>query len=211
LCNGNNTQDKFKCKDENTGVPRPSTAYIRVSRRDSIFFQGPVVEGQIFTVGISEDGANDVDIEIFTVVNENAGTILQESKMSVRCREQDGLTLLDTFGSLQLVGYRNTEQGSQQIFANIVLTYTANNDEVLNGDLVEAFRNSAFSGFENLLEPNERRTIEPGESETFLETFSLNLAAAAGQSFDFSFLVNGQGTVSGIECSDTALFSLAVL
>jgi hypothetical protein len=225
LGDGNNTQDKFLCDDHNTETPRPSTVFIRVSRRDSIFFQGPVADegggGQIFTVGISEDDAkddeifddaNDVDIEIFTVVNDNPGTILQESTMSARCREEDGLTLLDTFGALQLVGFRNTEQGSQQVFADIVLSYTATNDEVLDGNLIGAFRNSTLSGFENLLEPDESRTtIEPGESETFLETFSLNLAASAGQSFDFSFLINGVGSGSNLECQDTDLFTLRVM
>jgi hypothetical protein len=113
---------------------------------------------------------------------------------------------------LQLVGFRNTELGSQQIFANIVLTYTATNEGVLNGDLIGAFRQSDFSGFESLLSENERRTIAPGATETFLETFTLNLAAAAGQAFEFSYLVNGEGTISGDRgaCTDTKLFTLSV-
>jgi hypothetical protein len=39
------------------------------------------------------------------------------------------------------------------------MTYTAENTDRLNGDLVGAFRNSAFSGFANLLEVDERRLI----------------------------------------------------
>jgi hypothetical protein len=185
-------------------------AYFRVSTKDAFFFDGPVAAGQIIDVGISE-GNNEVDIEIFTVVNNAPGLVLQESKMSVRCRVEDGITLLDSFGSLQLVGYRNTEQGAQQIFENIKLSYIAENIGRLDGDLVGAFRNSAFSGFANLLEPDERRTMSLGGTETFLEEFTLNLAAVAGRSFDFSFLVSGEGTKSLEECQDTDLYTLRVL
>ena len=209
-CNGNNTQNRFRCSDENEEVPRPDSAYIRVSRRNEFFFDGAVTRGQIFPVSISE-GNNDVDIEIFTVQNNGPGILLQESRMSVRCREEDGLTLLDTFGSLQLVGFRNTEVGSQQIFENIQLSFIAENEGRLNGDLTEAFKNSAFSGFSRLLDEGERRTIAPGGSESFSELFTLNLAASAGTSFDFSFLVNGEGTQSGESCQDTDLFTLRVL
>jgi hypothetical protein len=212
LCNGNNTQDKYKCDDDNLQIsPRPQSAFIRVSRRNAIFFEGVRAAGQIFSVGITDADANDVDIEIFTAVNDGQGLLLQESKLSVRCRVQDGLTLLNTFGALQLVGFRNTELGSQQIFANVVLSYIASNAGVLNMDLTDAFRESAFSGFEDLL-AGERRLIAPDATEIFLESFTLNLAATAGQSFEFSFLVNGEGSrsLANGKCDDTALFTLNV-
>jgi hypothetical protein len=210
ICDGNNTQNKFRCDDDNLQIsPRPPTAYVRVSSKNAFFFDGPVSTGQIFDVPISDE--NDVDIEIFTIVNDGPGLLLQESKMSVRCREEDGISLLDTFGSLQLVGFRNTEQGAQQIFENIEMTYIAENTGRLDGDLVGAFRNSEFSGFANLLEADERRTISPGGTEEFSEFFTLNLAASAGSTFDFSFLVNGEGTQSLAGCQDTDIFSLRVL
>ena len=168
---------------------------------------GPAASGQIFDVPLADE--NEVDIEIFTVVGGGPGILLQESRMSTRCREEDGLTLLDTFGNLQLVGFRNTEQGSQRIYENIRLTYVVENESRLNGDLTGAFRNSAFSGFQDLLE-GEVRTILPSGIEEFPETFTLNLAASAGQTFDFSFLVNGVGTQSGEECQDTDIFTLRV-
>ena len=209
LCMGNNTQDRFKCSDENLEIPRPSTAFIRIGAKNSIFFNGAVTTGQIFVVPVTA-GTNEVEIDILTNVNNAPGEALQEGKMSVRCRLEDGLTLLDTFGSLQLVGFRNTEMGTEQIFENIELSYIAENAGRLSGDLVGAFRNSAFSGFANLLEEGERRTILSGNSETFFESFTLNLAASAGQGFDFSFLVNGEGTQSGAICQDTDLFTLRV-
>jgi hypothetical protein len=184
-------------------------AYIRVSSKDAFFFDGPVATGQIFDVPVSD--TNEVDIEIFTIVSGSPGLVLQESRLSVRCRLEDGLTLLNTFGSLQLVGFRNTEQGAQQIFENIEMTYTAENTGRLDGDLVGAFRNSAFSGFANLLEADERRLMPSGSTESFSEFFTLNLAASAGRTFDFSFLINGEGTQSLQECQDTDLFTLRVL
>jgi hypothetical protein len=206
-CDGSNTQDKFKCSDENTGVPRPSTAYIRISRKDTIFYMNAVSAGQVFTFGIPDE--NDIDIEIFTVVNDGPGTLLQESKMSVRCREEDGLTLLDTFGSLQLVGFRNTEQGSQQIFANVVLSYTTTNESRLRGDLIKATRNSAINGLFDFV--GAPITLEAGASQFFGESFDLNLAERAGQTLDFSFLIDGVGTVSNVACGDQTIFSLTIL
>jgi hypothetical protein len=212
LCNGNNTQAKYKCDDDNLQIDhRPSMAFIRVSDKDAIFFEGVRSAGQIFGVAFADEPRK-VDIEIFTAVNGGPGVLLQESELSVRCREEDGLTLLDTFGALQLVGFRNTELGSQQIFANVVLSYTAKNVGVLNLDLIGAFRDSDFSGFENLLAEGERRLVAPDATETFLESFTLNLAATVGQVFEFSFFADGQGSISLGEgpCSDTKLFSLSV-
>jgi hypothetical protein len=162
-----------------------------------------------FTVNLSDE--KDVDIEIFTVVNGGPGILLQEMKMSTRCREEDGLTLQDTFGHLQLVGYRNTEQGSQQTVATVTISYSATNNNRIRGDLTKAAKNSAITGQEELVAPGTRLTIEAGESETFLETFDLDLAATAGQTLVFSLNIEGVGTVSNAACADQTVFSLTVL
>ena len=207
LCDGNNTQNKFKCSDENLDIPRPDTVFIIIAKKDDVFFQGSVTSGQIFDVPIPGN-EKDVEIEIFTA---DGGDILQESKMSIRCREEDALTLLTTFGHLQLVGYRNTEEGLQQTFADIELSYVVENGGVLDADLIGAFKNSAFAGFSSLLDPNERITLSSGGTEIFTELFTVNVAASVGLTFDFTFLIEGEGTQSGVGCQDTDLFSLTVL
>ena len=209
-CDGSNTQDKFKCSDENLDIPRPDTVFIIIGKKDDVFFQGSVTSGEYFDVSISTR-SKEIEIAIFTVANDGPGDILQESKMSIRCRQEDGITVLDTFGNLELVGYRNTEDGAQLLYETISLSYSVKNVGLLDGDLIEAFRNSPFSGFENLLEPDERRTLSSGEAVIFVEEFTLNLSLVGGTSFDFSFLISGEGTQSSLECQDTDQLTLQVL
>ena len=121
FCDGNNTQDRFRCEDDNENIARPNSVQIlSISRRDAIFFSGVVSTGQIFSATFADE-PNDVDILISTVAASGNGPdlLLRESRLSIRCREDDGLTLWDTFGALQLVGFRNAELGSQQIFERL--------------------------------------------------------------------------------------------
>ena len=208
LCRGNNTQARFECTDSVQTFPT-GDAFLRVARRDSIFFQGVVSPGQLITVGI-QGNANDMDIAISSVLNNGPGTLLQASSMSLRCREEDSIRLLDTYGALQLVGFRNAEQGSQQIFESLVISYTVRNTGVLDLDLTSAVRDSNFVEFSDFLTAPDFRRIEPRGSEVFEDRFTLNLVESAGQNFDFTFVARGVGTVSREGCNAPSLFTLTV-
>jgi len=136
---------------------------------------------------------------------------MQISSMSVQCREEDQLTLLDTYGSLQLTGFKNAEMGDQQVYANVEITYTSTNTGIFDANLLKATVTSPFSGrYEGLPEdimPQEA----PSDTETFTESVLLNLAASSGANYEFDFAVEGEGTLSGQACNEDASFSIQVL
>jgi hypothetical protein len=196
--NDSNNQDKFKCT--NRGTSFPNEVYVTISgKKDAVFFEGAVTSGQIFKVDSIAD--DQVDIEIATVSNGAAGSVIQESKLSIKCEDKDALTLLDTFGSLQLVGFTNPELGSNSIFKEIRLEYSiTSNIPGLSADILEATRASAFSPLTDLTE-GAPLTLRSSSPLIFPEVFTLNLSESAGKTFDFSFFVRGQGSASLLECS----------
>jgi hypothetical protein len=211
-CRGNNTQSSFECTDENTSVALPFTVWIRIFLGGATFYDGIVNEGNIFTVPVLGN-ANSIEIEISTVNGsvDGPGIILQASTLSIRCQDDDGITLFNTFGSLQLVGYRNAEQGLETVFANILIRYIASNTGRLDALLTGAFKTTPFfSGMEPLLAQGDQILLMPTESTSFSDTFTLNLGAAAGQNLQFGFLVQGEGARSRAECSNSDSLSIVV-
>ena len=210
-CNGNNTQSSFECMDENTDIALPFTVWIRVFLGGATFYDGIVNEGNIFAVPIFGN-ANSVEIQISTVNDaaDGPGSLLQSSSMSVRCQEEDAITLLDTFGSLQLVGYRNAEQGLEIVYAGIVIRYLATNDGLFDALLTGALKTNPFSGMESLLTEGEQILLMPDDTTAFSDSFTLNLAAAVGQELQFDLLIQGQGAASGVECGSSDSITLFV-
>ena len=209
-CDGSNSQDGFECTDFNTAINRPFEVFVNVYRGGDSFYADTVFSGQVFKVTIPELN-NEIQIKISTVIDGNAGVTLQESTMSVQCREMDGLTLLDTFGHLQLTGYRNADLGSQQVFTDIELAYTVRNDGQFDANLVMATIDSPLSGVDEVVSTSDpKRLIGPNDVETFVTTTTLNLAAAAGNFFDFFFEIEGEGALSGKVCSDMATFGMQI-
>lgn len=208
LCNGNNTSTNFLCDDLNPDVGRPQDVFIRIGRGDEDrWFSDIVSTGQVIDVPIPVGEA--IRIEISTVDAGGPGVTLQESRMSVACTPESALTLLSYFGNLQLVGYQNLELGLQQVFANIAITYTAANGGNLDMELFGAFGSSPFTGFQEFLGP-ESQTLSRDESASFVEEFTLNLAATTGSEFQFTFLAQARGSISQVGCDDTAAFTLTI-
>ncbi len=208
FCNRTSTATNFICDDSNIDIERPQTVYIRIGRGDEeAWFSDVVSTGQVIDVSIPV--GESMRIEISTDGGGVAGVLLQESLMSVTCVEESALTLLNYFGNLQLVGYQNLERGLQQVFANVEITYTATNVGALDMDLLGAFGSSPFTGFQQFLGAESQR-LSRDESSSFVEEFTLNLAATAGSDFQFTFLAQGRGSDSQVGCDDTAAFTLAI-
>jgi hypothetical protein len=175
-----------------------------------IFYEGAVTSGELFRVPIPPTD-NEVRVAIFTVAASGGpAAILQTSLISVQCRQEDGLTLLDTFGNVQLTGFKNAEMGSQQVFADIEITYTTTNELIFDANLLTALIDSPFSGYYEAFPTGSKRQIGSGDNETFTESFFLNLASSSGSSFDFNFEIQGEGDLSGIVCKDEVSYSLNV-
>jgi hypothetical protein len=197
--------------DENVDIALPFTVWIRVFLGSAIFYDGIVNEGNIFTVPVIGTTSS-IDIEISTV-NDSAdgpGTILQASTISILCQEEDGITLFNTFGSLQLVGYRNEELGLETVFANILIRYMASNDGPVDALLTGAFKTNPFSGMEPLLVEGEQILLMPEDTASFSDSFTLNLGAAVGQELQFALLLQGEGSSNGVECGSNDSFTIFV-
>jgi hypothetical protein len=202
----------FGCIHEGTPPPNlPVTIHVKAFLGSSVFFDGIVNEGNIFDVVITED-ANNIVIEISSVNTDGStGLLLQSMMLSVQCREEDGIILLDTFGALQLVGYKNVEQGLQTIFASVTIEYTATNSASSDGFLTGAFKTTPFvQGMQPLLGAGERIPMTSGATRIFTESFTLNLAAVVGFDLDFGFLVQGEDAEQGEECGDTDEYTFLV-
>lgn len=202
----------FDCIDEGSpSVDLPFTVHVRAFHDSSVFFDGIVNEGNIFKILITKD-PNNIVIEISSVNSDGStGLLLQRMMMSVQCREQDGVLLSDTFGALQLVGYRNIEQGLQTIFASVTMGYTVTNTASSDGLLTGAFKTTPFvEGMQPLLGTGERIPMAPGVTIRYSESFTLNLAAVVGFDLDFGFSVQGEATEQGEECGDADEYALLV-
>ena len=209
ICSTNTSAANFNCTDVNVDIARPDSVYVRMRGEDQDeWFSAIMVEGQIADIPI---GRSDVmTIQISTVENEVPRTLLQFMEMDVLCNEESALTLLTYFGSLQLVGYQNAELGVEQVFANIEIEYKSENAGVLSMELSDAVATSPFTGFQDFLDGEKSQDLARGESSTFSERFTLNLEATAGSDFFFTFLAQGRGAISKVECDSTDEFTLIV-
>jgi hypothetical protein len=207
-CPGNNTQNGFTCVDGNT--ERGPTAYIRFYMAGETFYEGIINSGNLISVPIPTS-INDFMIDISALgENNGAGTLLQSMMMSSQCREQDGLSLYDTFGSLQLVGYRNLEEGLKSIFTTATIRYTATNTGPQDATLTGAFKTNPISGMTPLIPEGESVRLSPGASAIFSDVFTLNTGTLIGMPLDFSLLVQGVDSSVGNECEASDTYTLLV-
>jgi len=187
-----NMAEQFDCMDDSGGIGDRETVYIVMAKQDT-YFEGEVSLGQtISAVGEFED---DMTVTISSMEN---GDVLQVMRISTGCAEEDDLTLLRTFGGLQLVAYDNAN-GLQSSFASLRITYTVDNPSI-KATVNEAIADSSSSGTQAFPAPFD---VEAGESVAFpADEIFVNLAES--REFEFSFDVRGQGFISGMVCDSAA-------
>lgn len=212
---GNNTQDSFLCVDEITAdTPRPSSVYLKAFLGDTVYYKGIVNEGNIFSIVITDEESDSIDIEIRDLTEDfGAGeTVLQTMTISVRCREEDSLVLFDTFGGLQLVGFRNEEEGLKTIYADITIRYAATNIGNRDMFLTGALKTTPFAGTQSLVLPTEPITLGvPDDDAIFSEILTVNAAAIGdGTGLGFELVVQGQDAVTSEECGDSDTYTLKI-
>lgn len=211
---GNNTQADFSCTDEvSTDQPRPSSVYFIASHGSSVFYEGIVNEGNVFSVPIAGDDVDVIGIEIRGLTDTfGEGELLQAMKMSVQCGIEDSLTLLDTFGGLQLVGFGNEEEKLITIYADLTIRYTVANTGTRGLLLTGAFKTTPFVGTQPLLFTDDPILLEnPGDRAVFSELLTVNLAViGVDAGLDFELLVEGQDMVTNEKCGDEDKFSLQI-
>jgi hypothetical protein len=197
----NNNATNFQCMDVQSIVDS-SSVFIVMEQMEETLFEGVVGLGQ--SVSITGEFENDITVTI-TSVNENgeAGDeTLQVMTIGTACTEEDDLTLLNTFGSLQLVAYDNAD-GLESVFASLLISYVVDNISI-DASVTSAVATSSISGSQDFapFDINYQETeVFPGE-EVFV-----NLAEASDLSFEFN--VEGVGAISGIGCDSTASLILS--
>eukprot|EP00525_Craspedostauros_australis_P004801 CAMPEP_0198127618 /NCGR_PEP_ID=MMETSP1442-20131203/47586_1 /TAXON_ID= /ORGANISM="Craspedostauros australis, Strain CCMP3328" /LENGTH=199 /DNA_ID=CAMNT_0043787621 /DNA_START=122 /DNA_END=721 /DNA_ORIENTATION=+ len=188
-------------------IPKPDDAFIEAGSDGTLFFSGLAVEGDIFDIPIP-DGVETIDI---TILDEEGGNVIQElTGVSTLCRNQDGLRLLDTFGSLQLLGY---EAGDEFAFIKEVIefTYIIRNPITLEATL--------FSGLRALTAANSQPPVQLVDTPVSLfrddefrssERFTINLLESQGRSVSAALAAVANSTISGLECRDRAILVVSV-
>ena len=207
---GNNTQSDFLCVDEvTTNEFRPSAVYMKAFFQDSVFYEGIVNEGNVFSIPLNEE-ISYMDVEIRDLTqNFEPGRLLQTMMMAVQCIEENSLTLLDTFGALQLVGYRNEVDGLRSVYTDLTIKYSATNVGSRDLILSSAYKTTAITGTQSLLPSTDGIVSIPGDSEIFSELLTVNLAAiVGGEGLNFSLLVKGEDSITGEECEDSDFYTL---
>jgi len=216
FCMGNNTQGSFLCVDEITAnTPRPSSVYLKAFLGDRVYYKGIVNEGNVFSIVITDEESDSIDIEIRDVTEDfGAGeTVLQTMTISVQCREEDSLVLFDTFGGLQLVGFRNEEEGLKTIYADITIRYSATNIGSRELILTGAVKSTPFAGTQSLIFPTDSITLGvPGYDAIFSEILTVNAAAIGdGTGLGFGLIVQGQDAVTSERCGDSDTYTLKTI
>jgi hypothetical protein len=141
-----------------------------------------------------------------------AGELLQTMTMSLQCREEDSLVLLDTFGALQLVGYRNEEEGLKSVYTDVTIQYSVTNVGTRNLLITSAVKTTAMTGTLPLFFTTEGILAAPGDTEIMLEILTVNLAGIGdGPGLEFSVEVKGEDSVAGDECEDSDSFTIKII
>ncbi len=212
FCGVNNTQSDFVCVDAvSTDESRPSIVHVKALFEGSAFFEGVVSAGNVFSMLIP-DGATSMDIEIRGLTdNFLAGDLLQSMAMSVQCREEDSLILLNSFGGLQLVGFKNEEEGLKAVYTDVTIEYTTENIGIRNLFITAASKTSPMTGTVSLLYGSDRILSTPGDTRVFTDIMTVNLAAIVGSpGIAFSLDVKGEDGTTSEECEDIDIYMLKV-
>lgn len=192
-----NDASNFRCSERGMGVKGHEQVFLRIvgDQSDGALFAGNVNLGeQLVALGDYDDR---VEVYISTVKNNGeASQELQTMSFNTRCVEEDDLTLLKTFGALQLVGYNNVVSGSQHAFASILIEYVVQNEGDSRVSIDSASSTGDFAGDQTFDTPANSlgRHDEPlllGSEEALI-----NLAEAVGQTYDFSVTVMGSPVVA---------------
>ena len=189
--------EQFDCMDDNGGIGDRESAFIVMTSGDTVF-EGEVRRGQtISAVGEFEDEM------IVTISSTENGDELQIMRIQTECEPEDDLTLLNTFGGLQLVAYDNAD-GLESTFATLLISYTVDNPSI-KATVNEAIATSNVSGEQSFPTPFD---VEYQGSEIFpAEEILVNLAETS--TFEFRFDVKGQGFESGMACESSAMLVIS--
>lgn len=162
IYNGNSCDDNAgpfgTCSDIIS--PLPEIARILVTSANGALFDDIVELGDSFTV-TSADGCLPEGLSVFIQAADGSGFVFQSLFLDASCDADSGLELLDTFGSLEFVGFGCDEFDFRSCFVDVVYFLRTCNDDAVD-DLIlfnmdfalnETQRNLLPGGVPLILEP----------------------------------------------------------
>lgn len=189
----NTTATDFECSDVNGG-PISSQVYITITDEagQSSYFTGIVEPGIIFATTSDAELTDKIKVDIASLENGEPGDLLQTFLLSSSCAgEENDVSLLTQYGSLQLTAFESPESGFQAAIEVISQVFVVTNDGDDAVSLSWANITSTLFGTTSLISP-PGLLLSSGESITFpFETTPLNLYASAGRPISSTFDVSG--------------------
>ena len=214
-CPGTNEANGFRCDERNGGIGSRDEAWLLIqSQGETLFNQ--TIDKENFIVA---RGAFDqfTDLTLFSISNNGPGVKLQAMRIRTMCQEQDDLTLLNTFGALQLIGFANGPIGLQTILATIQIRYRVQIQDFdtlstgIPAVIQEAESIGAFAGTRVLLSTpsaaiGRRDTLDLGA-----ESGTINLVESEMSAINFVLSVNATSAPNpSLTCDGQSFFSIAV-
>jgi len=207
-CPGTNNASAFRCNDRNGGPSSRTEVWLLIQSNGETIFNQAVNQDNFIAARGSFDQVT--DLTIFSIVNNEAGVVLQTMRLRTGCQEDDDLTLLTTFGALQLIGFANGPSGSQSILATVQIRYQVATLTGIHAVIQRAEANGAFAGQRVLRStPSDpvglRDILDLG-----IESKTINLAMT--NTSTFQLIVNATSMPNpALACSATADLSFTVM
>lgn len=207
-CPGTNNASAFRCNDRNGGPSSRTEVWLLIQSNGETIFNQAVNQDNFIAARGSFDQVT--DLTIFSIVNNEPGVVLQTMRLRTGCQEDDDLTLLTTFGALQLIGFANGPSGSQSILATVQIRYQVATLTGIHAVIQRAEANGAFAGQRVLRStPSDpvglRDILDLG-----IESKTINLAMT--NTSTFQLIVNATSMPNpALACSATADLSFTVM
>ena len=107
-----------------------------------------------------------------------------------------------------MTGFSNADQGRQNVYEQITLTYTVTNEGPLDATLNSAVKTQP--GLVELL-PNGAPRIVPGSQSVSFVDAPITINLSEGGEYRYDFFVAGESTQSGGECFDSESYIFSIV
>jgi hypothetical protein len=215
-CNYTNTTGReFLCVTNNGGTqvnpPTPVFVTAQDADRRVTYFHDMVLVGDAFTVAPRQGSRFNgiIRLTVSTISDNLPSLVLQELKIRVTCNDDDDISLLTQYGSMQLAGFTSLTHGRQSAFESIQVRFAITNNGLTKAIVRHAIIDSELFGTRDII-------TAPGvefrrdQSESFIFKGLLNLYDGAGQQFSNKLSLNGTSVQNNLTCSNRAEMTVVI-
>lgn len=209
-CPGDNNANGFRCDNRNGGPSGRQNVWMRVVSRGEVWFDEAVNQNDF--IPVRANFADVTDITISSVDNNQAGTLLQNMRLRTTCDVTDDLTLLNSFGSLDLIGFSNRPTGTHWGSAMVTVRYHVGVQSATQAVIQRAESIGAFAG-QRVLRATPSEAIGTRDMlDLGVESDTLDLTTGIETTYNFFLTVNGTAATNAANaCGETGEFSFTVV